>query len=69
MNVRFVEVNGRYNDETEIRWQKFGVMPDGYDGDTDDLPFDEDVMFWLRSDEPILVGQEYGDFIVTEVLA
>ena len=31
MNVSFIEVNGHYSDETEIRWQKFGVMPVGYD--------------------------------------
>jgi hypothetical protein len=65
----FIEVNGHYSDETVIRWQKFGVIPDGFTGETDDLPFDEDVMFWLEADEPVVVGREYGDFVVTEVLA
>jgi hypothetical protein len=35
----------------------------GYDGDGD-LEGDDQVFYWLESDENIVVGNEYGDFIV-----
>jgi hypothetical protein len=57
-------VTGHYRHEKEIQEQVFGRFPAGYDGDGEDLDGDEQVFYWLESDENIVVGSEYGDFIV-----
>jgi hypothetical protein len=57
-------VTGHYRDEKETRNQLFGRLPAGYDGDGEDLDDDIRVFYWLESDENIVVGNEYGDFIV-----
>jgi len=58
-------VTGRYCDENDnARQVTFGRFPAGYDGDGEDLDGDEQVFYWLESDENIVVGSEYGDFIV-----
>jgi hypothetical protein len=56
-------VTGHYRNETDIIEQRFGRLPAGYDGDGD-LDDDIRVFYWLESDENIVVGNEYGDFIV-----
>jgi hypothetical protein len=58
-------VTGHYRDETDIIEQRFGRFPAGYDGDGEDIDGDNQVFYWLESDENIVAGNEYGDFIVT----
>lgn len=68
MDIKLIEVTGHYFGEGD-RTQLFGVMPNGYQGDTADLPYDSRVAYWLEADEAVVVGNEYGDFTVTGVNA
>jgi len=67
--ARLVTVTGYWVDEGPDRelTAVFGVMPKWYDADPSELDDDEVVQFWLEYDEELVVGQEYGDFIVTGV--
>lgn len=65
--VTLIPVTGHWEHETETQSALFGVVPDNYDGDGEDLPYDSDVLFWLAPNEPLTVGETYGDFVVTEV--
>lgn len=65
MKTKQYVVTGHYAYETEVQQQRFGRLPAGYDGDGEDLDGDDIVSFWLESDEGLVVGGDYGDFIVT----
>lgn len=65
----FIEVEGYFFDEPEhILVRTFGRVPEDYYGWVEQLEGDNLVSFWLDCNEPLVVGQEYGDFVVTEVL-
>ena len=47
----------------EERVRVFARIPDGWEGETDQLPEDEEVFYWLDTEEWIRlgVGDTYGD--------
>ncbi len=52
----------------EERIRTFARIPDGYEGETADLPQDEEVFYWLTDEEwtSLGAGETYGD---VEILA
>ena len=40
----------------------FGLIPDGYNGNTADLPMDDEIFYWLESKEwmTLGIGETYG---------
>lgn len=64
----FIQVIGRYVDETESMQKVFGTIPKGFDGNTEDLEGDEFVHYWLEWDEEIKIGEEYGEFVVLDAM-
>ena len=68
VTVRLINVSGHYEDDPNLIYGwTFGVIPDNYTGDEEDLPEDHRVAYWLQHDEPLTVGEVYGDFVVTEI--
>ena len=68
--IDIIEVAGHWVDEPDerIHWAHFGRIPIGYVGETEDLPGDDQILFWLEHDQPLVVGEDYGDFIVKLVI-
>jgi hypothetical protein len=67
--VELIDVKAHWDDEVaEFAVEHvFGRLPKGFDGDIEGYPEDEQVSFWLEHDEELVVGGQYGDFIVTEI--
>jgi hypothetical protein len=53
----------------EDRVRTFARIPDGYYGETDQLPKDDEVYYWLEAEEweESLIGKVYGDALVLRV--
>lgn len=53
----------------EDRVRTFARIPDGYYGETDQLPEDDEVYYWLDAEEweESLIGKVYGDALVLRV--
>jgi formylmethanofuran dehydrogenase subunit D len=65
MKTQIYVVTGHYIDESETMEQMFYRLPEGYNGDCTEFPFDDQVSFYLANEEPLVVGSTYGDFVVT----
>jgi hypothetical protein len=68
--VALIDVKAHWDDEVaEFSIERtFGRLPEGFNGNTEDLLEDDQVSFWLEHDEELVVGGQYGDFIVTEII-
>ena len=69
IEAEVIEVAGYWSDESpdNLHWTYFGRIPLGYSGALEDLPQDSKVSFWLEHNQPLIVGEDYGDFVVQVV--
>ena len=64
--------------KAEVAWkgfpykvaETFGLIPDGYQGETEDLPNDEYMFYWLDAEEwqQFKIGFTNGEWTVTDIL-
>lgn len=68
-DIELIEVEAHWDDEVaEFAVERvFGRLPEGFNGDTEEYPEDDQVSYWLEHDEKLVVGGQYGDFIVTKI--